>query len=355
MLDLGIVIVSYNVCDLLRDCLRSALANQGISFSVCVVDNDSADGSADMVTREFPQIHLIRNRNTGYAAGNNLGLRAFGFRDQPDPTSNLQPPISNKPRYVLLLNPDTVVPFDTFSRVVSYMDAHPDVGVLGVKLVRQDGSLDLACRRAFPTPEVSFYRFSGLSRLFPRSPRFGRYNMTFLDPDQSAEVDSVVGAFMLARAQAIEQAGLLDEAFWMYGEDLDWAFRIKQCGWKVMYVPEVTVLHVKRAASTGSAQAKYEFQRAMWLFYQKHYRATTPRWLDVLVRLGIGLRGGRRLMREMCLTPGPSPDDGTAVVRRGERDSPSPEARTLSEVEGPLRETGLGGEACAKRNAGGTP
>ena len=296
---LGIVLVSYNVCDLLRDCLRSVLANQGISFSICVVDNDSADGSADMVAREFPQTHLIRNRNTGYAAGNNLGLRAFGFRDQPDPTSNLQPPISNKPRYALLLNPDTVVPSDTFSRVVSYMDRHPDVGALGVKLVRQDGSLDLACRRAFPTPEVSFYRFSGLSRLFPRSPRFGRYNMTFLDPDQSAEVDSVVGAFMLVRAQAIEQAGLLDEAFWMYGEDLDWAFRIKQCGWKVMYVPEVTVLHVKRAASMGSARAKSEFQRAMWLFYHKHYRATTPRWLDVLVRLGIGLRGGRRLMREM--------------------------------------------------------
>ena len=356
MLDLGIVLVSYNVCDLLRDCLRSVLANQGISFSICVVDNDSADGSADMVAREFPQTHLIRNRNTGYAAGNNLGLRAFGFRDQPDPTfnlqsfdfaqdrpptSNLQPPISNlqfpisnQPRYALLLNPDTVVPSDTFSRVVSYMDRHPDVGALGVKLVRQDGSLDLACRRAFPTPEVSFYRFSGLSRLFPRSPRFGRYNMTFLDPDQSAEVDSVVGAFMLVRAQAIEQAGLLDEAFWMYGEDLDWAFCIKQCGWKVMYVPEVTVLHVKRAASMGSARAKSEFQRAMWLFYHKHYRATTPRWLDVLVRLGIGLRGGRRLMREMCLTPGPSPDDGTAVVRRGERDSPSPEARGSASGEG---------------------
>ncbi|MGH2594152.1 MAG: glycosyltransferase family 2 protein [Anaerolineae bacterium] len=319
MLDLGIVIVSYNVCDWLRDCLRSALANQGISFSICVVDNDSADGSADRVAREFPQTHLIRNRNTGYAAGNNLGLKYFGFSEAPNPTSNpstslrtgLQsfdfaqdrPPTSNKPRYALLLNPDTVVPSDTFSRVVSYMDMHPDVGALGVKLVRQDGSLDLACRRAFPTPAVSFYRFSGLSKMFPRSPRFGRYNMTFLDPDQAAEVDSVVGAFMLVRAQAIEQAGLLDEAFWMYGEDLDWAFRIKQCGWKVMYVPEVTVLHVKRAASTGSARATYEFQRAMWLFYHKHYRATTPRWLDVLVRLGIGLRGGRRLMREIFNPP----------------------------------------------------
>ncbi len=302
MLDLGIVIVSYNVCDLLRACLQSALANHSLTFSICVVDNDSPDGSADMVAREFPPIHLIRNRNSGYAAGNNLGLRHFGFSDLPHPTSNFQPPTSNLPRHALLLNPDTVVPPDAFSRAVAYLDTHPDAGVLGVKLVRQDGTLDLACRRAFPTPEVSFYRFSGLGRLFPRSRRFGRYNMTFLDPDRPAEVDSVVGAFMMVRGHVVEQIGLLDETFWMYGEDLDWAYRIKQRGWKVMYVPDVTVLHVKRAASTGSARANYEFQRAMWLFYRKHYRATTPRWLDVLVRLGLGLRGGRRLMREIRAT-----------------------------------------------------
>lgn len=317
MLDLGIVIVSYNVCDLLRNCLKSALANQGIAYSICVIDNGSSDGSAGMVEREFPQIRLIRGSNSGYAAGNNLGLRAFGFSDrhsvygdEPPPTSNCQPPTASRPRYALLLNPDTDVPADAFARAAAYMDAHRDVGVLGVKLVRADGSLDLACRRAFPTPEVSFYRFSGLSKLFPKSPRFGRYNMTFLDPEQTAEIDSVVGAFMMLRREAIEQAGLLDETFWMYGEDLDWAYRIKQCGWKVVYYPEVTVLHLKRSSSAGSPRARYEFQRAMWLFYRKHYRATTPRWLDALVRLGIGLRGGRRLMREMGedLPSNPHPD-----------------------------------------------
>jgi GT2 family glycosyltransferase len=249
-----------------------------------------------MIEREFPQVHLIRNGNTGYAAGNNLGLKHFGFGH---PTSKPQSLIDEPPRHALLLNPDTVVPPDAFARAVAYLDTHADIGVLGVKLVRDDGTLDLACRRAFPTPEVSFYRFSGLSRLFPRSPRFGRYNMTFLDPDQIAEVDSVVGAFMLVRGQAIAQAGLLDESFWMYGEDLDWAYRIKQRGWKVMYYPGVTVRHIKRAASSGSARAQYEFQRAMWLFYRKHYRAATPRWLDALVRLGIGLRGGPRLRAEM--------------------------------------------------------
>jgi GT2 family glycosyltransferase len=323
MLDLAIVIVSYNVRDLLRDCLKSVLANQDVSFSVCVVDNDSPDCSADMVATEFPQVQLIRNTNDGYAHGNNRGLRHFGFSDQSSvvsrqspvgsqrsavggqfDSSSLIPHPSSLPRYALLLNPDTVVPPDAFARVTAYMDAHSAVGVLGVKLVLRDGSLDLACRRGFPTPAVSLYRFSGLSRLFPRSPRFGRYNMTFLDPDQTAEVDSVVGAFMLVRGEAIQQAGLLDETFWMYGEDLDWAYRIKQRGWKVMYWPDVTVRHVKRASSQQSARAQYEFQRAMWLFYRKHYRATTPRWVDALVRLGIGLRGGSRLRAEMRASDG---------------------------------------------------
>ena len=321
MLELAVVIVSYNVRDLLRDCLTSVLANQGISLAVCVVDNDSPDASADMVKAEFPQVHLIRSTNCGYPAGNNLGLRHFGFSDQPSVVSRQSPAVSGQPsatseprlearnpqaeipRYALLLNPDTVVPPDAFARVVTYMDAHPAVGVLGVKLLLRDGSLDLACRRGFPTPEVSFYRFSGLSRLFPHSPRFGRYNMTFLDPDQTGEVDSTTGAFMLVRGTAIAQVGLLDEVFWMYGEDLDWAFRIKQCGWKVMYNPEVAVRHVKRASSRGSARARYEFERAMWVFYRKHYRAATPRWVDALVRLGLGLRGGPRLRAEMR-TPG---------------------------------------------------
>jgi hypothetical protein len=158
--------------------------------------------------------------------------------------------------------------------------------------VRLDGSLDLACRRAFPTPEVSAYRMLGLSKLFPRSQRFGRYNMTYLDPNVLAEVDSVVGAFMLVRAQAIQQAGLLDETFFMYGEDLDWAYRIKQHGWQVWYNPAVTVLHVKEAASKTSAKARQEFYRAMLIFYAKHYEADTPRWLHYLIVGGVRLRGG---------------------------------------------------------------
>jgi N-acetylglucosaminyl-diphospho-decaprenol L-rhamnosyltransferase len=132
----------------------------------------------------------------------------------------------------------------------------------------------------------------GLSKLFPRSRRFGRYNLTCLDPDEVAEVDSVVGAFMLVRAEALRQVGLLDESFFMYGEDLDWAYRIKETGWKVYYNPQVTVLHYKRASSRHSRRAKYEFYRAMHVFYRKHYAATTPFWLHWLILGAIALQGG---------------------------------------------------------------
>jgi N-acetylglucosaminyl-diphospho-decaprenol L-rhamnosyltransferase len=314
MLDLAIVIVNYNVCDLLRDCLRSVYASVGLAlgrplgFEVCVVDNASPDDSASMVAREFPQAMLIRNaENLGYAAANNLGLRYFGFGEQGSGIGDQQSAISNQqstlPRYALLLNPDTVVPSDAFAQMIQIMDQNPSFGVSGPRLVRLDGSLDLACRRGFPTVEVSFWRLTRLSKVFPNSRRFGRYNMTYLDENQPAEIDSVVGAFMLVRREAIQQAGLLDEVFWMYGEDLDWAYRIKQGGWRVYYYPQVVVQHRKRASSgqstAGAARAKYEFDRAMWLFYRKHYQAATPRPIDALVRWGLGLKGGPPLRAEM--------------------------------------------------------
>jgi GT2 family glycosyltransferase len=165
--------------------------------------------------------------------------------------------------------------------------------------VLEDGSLDLACRRSFPTPIISFYRFSGLSKLFPRHPRFGRYNMTFVDPDVEIEVDSVVGAYMQVRRETIAAVGLLDETFFMYGEDLDWAYRIKEAGWTVFYHPRVVVKHIKRAASRTSKKAQFEFQRAMLIFYRKHYRATTPLWLHSLILAGLLLKGGRSLWPEV--------------------------------------------------------
>lgn len=286
--DLAIVILNYNTRDLLRDCLCSLRAQAGLRFVVCVVDNASTDDSAAMVTAEFPEVLLIRNPvNNGFSAGNNLGLRHFGF------------PEDGQARYAMLLNPDTIVPPDALRRMVAFADAHPDIGVVGPKLVLMDGSLDKACRRSFPTPEVSFYRLVGLSKLFPRSKRFGRYNMTYLDEDAQADVDSVVGACMMLRAEVIARIGLLDEQFFMYGEDLDWCLRAKQAGYRVVYYPDVIVHHIKRAASRTSAKAQYEFQRAMWLFYKKHYRAGTHPLVDGLVRLGLAVRGGPALLREM--------------------------------------------------------
>jgi len=194
------------------------------------------------------------------------------------------------PRYALLLNPDTVLPPAGLSDMLHFMDTHPEAGAAGPKLVLPDGSLDLACRRSFPTPEVSFYRMTGLSKLFPRHQTFGRYNMTFADPDELIEVDSVVGAFMLVRREAIAQAGLLDETYFMYGEDIDWAYQIKANGWKIYYNPAVEVKHVKRAASRKSTKAQIEFYRSMDIFYRKYYADTTPFWLHALVVTGINLR-----------------------------------------------------------------
>ncbi|MFN2222977.1 MAG: glycosyltransferase, partial [Candidatus Promineifilaceae bacterium] len=171
MSDLAVVIVNYNVRDLLRRCLTSVLASRGeLLIDICVVDNASKDESAAMVRSEFPSVHLIANEeNVGYPAANNQGLKFLGVNQVAEQA---------RPRYCLLLNPDTEVPEDAFVRLVGYMDTHQDIGVTGPKLVLPDGSLDLACRRSFPTPEVSSYRMLGLSRLFPRSRRFGRYNMT---------------------------------------------------------------------------------------------------------------------------------------------------------------------------------
>jgi N-acetylglucosaminyl-diphospho-decaprenol L-rhamnosyltransferase len=287
MLDLGIVITSYNTRDLLRTCLRTVYASKGgFTFQVIVVDNDSSDGSAEMVAAEFPQVKLIANvENVGYPCANNQGLRALGFVAQPGSQSPGQSPnlATLFPAFALLLNPDTELPPDALARMLDFMARHPEAGAAGPKLVLRDGSLDLACRRSFPTPAVSLYRFVGLSRLFPHSPRFGRYNLTYLDPDQLSEVDSVVGAFMLVRGEAIGQVGLMDEQFFMYGEDLDWAYRIKAAGWKVYYNPTVTVLHVKRAASRHSSRAQVEFFRAMEIFYRKHYAGQTPWWLHGLI------------------------------------------------------------------------
>ncbi len=293
MLDLAIVIVNYNVRDLLRDCLASVFDSRGdFRFEVCVVDNGSHDGSADMIEAEFPQVHLIRTENRGYAAGNNLGLRRFGFghEGQADPSL---------PSYVLLLNADTVLPPSALADMLDFMGKHPQAAVAGPRLVREDGSLDRACRRSFPTPEVALYRLSGLSRLFPRSERFGRYNLSYLSPDVTTEVDSVVGAFMLIRREALVQVGLLDERFFMYAEDLDLCYRLKERGWQVWYNAGVTVLHYKGQSSRQrSTFANVKFYETMRLFHDKHFRRQTFFLVNWLIYAAVALLGGWAILRD---------------------------------------------------------
>lgn len=291
MRDLAVVIVNHNTAQLLAACLDSLETGglHGLDAAIWVVDNASTDDSVQLLRNQFPDVHLIALAdNLGFGAANNLALRAIGFGG-PEPAF----------RHALILNPDTLVPGGALARMVAQIEAEPDIAVLGPKLILADGSLDLACRRGFPTPEVAFYRFSGLSRLLPRHPRFGRYNMSFLDPEQPADVDAVVGACMLVRASAAAEVGCFDERFWMYGEDLDWCLRFHRAGWRVVYRPATTIHHVKRAASRGSRRARFEFQRAMWLFYAKHYAATTSLPVHALVMLGLALRGGPALAREI--------------------------------------------------------
>lgn len=294
MLDVGIIIVNYNVRDLLRDCLESVLDSRGdFSFEVCVVDNASHDGSAEMVATEFPELHLIRAENRGYAAGNNLGLRFFGF----SPTEGAES--APRVRYALLLNPDTVLPPSALADMLVFLAQRPQAAVAGPRLVRENGSLDRACRRSFPTPEVAAYRMSGLGRLFPSSPRFGRYNLTYLPPEVTTEVDSVVGAFMLIRGQALAEVGLFDEQFFMYAEDLDLCYRLKQQGWQVWYNAEVTVLHYKGQSSRQrSTFANAHFYQTMRTFHDKHFRAQTFMLVNWLIYLGIGILGGWAIVRD---------------------------------------------------------
>lgn len=292
--DLGIVIVNWNTIDHLERCLTTVFAREGtFGMRVVVVDNASEDGSAAMVREKFPQVELIASdENLGYPRGNNLGLRHFGYAG----AGRVQ---GDAPRYALLLNPDTEVPPTALAGMLQFMDERPEIGVAGPRLLLPDGSLDRACRRGFPTPMVSFYHFSQLAKVFPNSERFGRYNMTFADPLDDLEVDSVVGAYMQVRRECIAAVGLLDETFFMYAEDIDWCYRIKAAGWQVWYHADVVVHHVKRAASRQSRRAQFEFWRAMLIFYRKHYRATTPIWLHSIILSALFVKGGPALWSEI--------------------------------------------------------
>lgn len=295
----SVIIVNYNTADLLRECLSRLLASRlDRPIEVFVVDNGSSDGSAEMVRAEFPRVELIASdKNLGFAGGNNLALRRVLAQEPAG--------AARRRRSVLLLNSDCFVEPESVNLTARFLDEHPEAGVVGPKLLLRDGRLDLACRRSFPTPSSAFWKLTGLSARFPRSQRLARYNLTYLDPEQVSEVDSVVGAYMHVRLAAIDDAGLLDESFFMYGEDLDWAYRIKEHGWKVYYYPEARALHYKGASSSRrSYRLIIEFYRAMYRFHRKHYAPRSFFALNLLIAAGILTRAGIALLLNLLRPSG---------------------------------------------------
>ncbi len=272
---LSVVIVNYNVRHFLEQCLHSVMgALRGLEAEVLVVDNASIDGSCRMVREKFPQVLLTANPdNRGFSKANNQAIR------------------QSSGEYVLLLNPDTVVEEDTFTRALEFMDAHPEAGGLGVRMIDGKGRFLPESKRGLPTPWVAFYKISGLSALFPRSKRLGRYHLTYLDPAQTHAVDILCGAFMLLRKSVLDKTGLLDETFFMYGEDIDLSYRILQQGYKNYYFPETTIIHYK-GESTRKESLNYVklFYQAMAIFAGKHFSSGNARVFTLLINAAIWFR-----------------------------------------------------------------
>jgi len=272
-MELSVIIVNYNVRRFLESALTSVRrALEGIESEVFVVDNASDDGSAEMVRAKFPEVHLLENtRNLGFARANNLALaQARG-------------------RFLLLLNPDTLVQEDTFRVMLAFFRQTSDAGIAGCRILNPDGSFQLPCRRSFPTPWVAFTKTFGLSALFPKSHLFGQYNLTFLSDEATYPVDAVSGSFMMVRREAYEKVGGLDEDFFMYGEDLDWCYRVMQAGFRVYYVHTTKIIHFKGESTRRSDIDEIRlFYQAMQLFVRKHLSRSRP--VLILLNLGIFVR-----------------------------------------------------------------
>ena len=286
--DVSIALITYRVRDALDRCLGSLEgALGGLSAEITVVDN-----SPDLLTwRHLGGMHAVRrlrgSPSLGFGAACNLALTG------------------SPGRHYLVLNPDTLLPPNSISQLVADLDSNSDVGIVGPKLIRETGAPDPAARRSFPTPWSAFTRFVYLGHLFPKSRIFGRYNLTYLDPDQRSEVDAVSGAFMLMRREVFEKVGGFDQRFWMYGEDLDLAWRARSFGWKVVYQPGVQVLHLKRSSSSQRRlRTRMEFYKAMILFYRKHQAHDRSSMFNFVVIVGICTLGIAAVLleflREAC-------------------------------------------------------
>jgi GT2 family glycosyltransferase len=275
-MQLSIVIVNYNVRYFLEQCLLSVKrAVEGIEAEVFVVDNASADGSVEMVQQKFPFVKTIANKNNvGFSKANNQAIElATG-------------------KYVLLLNPDTVVAEDTFTKCIAFMDARLDAGALGVRMVEGKGNFLPESKRGLPTPAVAFYKTFGLSKLFPKSETFGRYHLGFLSEHETNEIEILSGAYMFMRKSALDKTGLLDETFFMYGEDVDLSYRIIKAGYKNFYFADTTIIHYKgESTKKGSLNYVKVFYNAMIIFARKHFSGNQSGLFSLLINFAIVFRG----------------------------------------------------------------
>lgn len=272
---LSIVIVNYNVCYFLEQTLWSVYKSYtDFDYEIVVVDNNSVDGSLKMLQQKFPNVNIIANKeNVGFAKANNQAIQLA------------------KGEYVLLLNPDTIIQEDTLQTCINFMDVHSDAGGLGVKMYDGAGNFLPESKRGFPSPLAAFAKMSGLSKIFPSSKTFGQYHLTYLDKNKTHSVDVLSGAFMLLRKSVLEKVGLLDEDYFMYGEDIDLSFRIKEAGFKNYYLASTSIIHFKgESTKKGSLNYIKTFYDAMIIFCNKHITGTRGKALKFLLQTAIYLR-----------------------------------------------------------------
>lgn len=271
MIDVSVIIVSFNTKELTLQCLKSVFSQNHVSYEVIVVDNASNDESVAGIRNEYPRAVVLENdSNRGFASANNQAIKLASGR------------------YVLLLNSDTLLTSDdSFSKMVKFMDLHRNAGISGGKVTRPSGKLDWPCKRSFQTPAVFFYRSLRLDKIFPGNQKFGKYHLTYLDENETHEVDAITGAFFMIRRETIEDIGLLDERLFMYSEDMDWCLRAKQQDWKVYYYPEVHVIHYKsRSSNKRSYKMMYWWYYSTWYVYRKHMAKHYNFMINAIVFLG---------------------------------------------------------------------
>lgn len=278
-MDLSIIIVPYKCKDNVDVTLEAVYNSKtNYTYEVIIVDNDSRDGTLEMIREKYlsqPEIAakttLIENTNEGFGKGNNRGIKVA------------------KGEYVLLLNPDTKLAEDNLDVMINFLKSHPNVGMAGCKLIKGNGEVDLACRRSEPDPRVSFYRLSGLQYLFPKT--FGGYNVLDKGFDEETEIDCISGAYMMMTKECLRQVTGFDEDFFMYGEDIDLCRRVRQAGYKVWYYPKTYSYHFKGQSSKKVSKfSLFHFHNAMWIYYKKYYYHKSSFIMNGLVYLGIWAR-----------------------------------------------------------------